>query len=317
MTIGLCAFGPRAGAAALAALAAVERVSWGSIGGFCAFAAIDAQGRLHRAETQRGGTRTLFPDGERTDAPPHEALAEARFVGLISSGPDRPAPLAAFLAADPTVGLVSGHRLPAARGLDGRPINAAVLAAMAAGRTPQQAVDGILADNPAADVGLIALDLSGALYAANAERVAARDDLGHARREGRGGACVEVLHNAIRPGPAVAAVAAEVALATMVPHDSSAAWLEVTAGLPVELGARPEVHVDGSGAAVRAVTPDATLLRGGANGAALYYGAAVLRDGAEIGVLLDEPNVTLDDGRIVAMSGQARVRLRYRPVRPG
>jgi hypothetical protein len=244
-------------------------------------------------------------------------VAGARFAGLISSGPDRPEPLAAFLAADPAVGLVSGHRLPATPGIDGRPLNVAVLAALAAGETPRQAVDALLAENPTADVGLVALDLKGALYAANAERVAARDDLGQARRTGPGGACVEVLHNAIAPGPAVAALAAEVALATMVPRDAGALWLEVSAGLPVELGPRPEVHVDAALRAVRAVTPDAALLGERANGAALYYGAAVmreggLRDGVPLGTLLDEPNVTLEKGRVVAMSGQGRLHLRFR-----
>ena len=63
MTIGIAVTGPDAGLAAFEALRAVERVSRGAIGGFVSFVAIGAEGSLLRAQTQRGGTRTLFTRG--------------------------------------------------------------------------------------------------------------------------------------------------------------------------------------------------------------------------------------------------------------
>src|SRR5699024_9962606 len=123
MTIGIAAHGPNAGLAVARALAAVEKVATGATRGYAVFAAIDSAGRLHRAETQRGGTATLFVDAEATGvAPPAEAAA-AHTAGLISSGPDRPAPLTQYVPAEPGAGLVTGHRLPNAAGTSGRPVN--------------------------------------------------------------------------------------------------------------------------------------------------------------------------------------------------
>jgi hypothetical protein len=60
VTIGIAVRAPNAGQAAFEALRTVERVARGAIGGFVSFVAITADGRLLRAETQRGGTSTLF-----------------------------------------------------------------------------------------------------------------------------------------------------------------------------------------------------------------------------------------------------------------
>ncbi|WP_346907757.1 DUF6963 family protein [uncultured Roseibium sp.] len=60
MTIGIALSGPNAGLCLFKALAAVERISRGSIGGFVSFAVITADGQLLRAQTQDGGTTTLF-----------------------------------------------------------------------------------------------------------------------------------------------------------------------------------------------------------------------------------------------------------------
>src|SRR3546814_1977272 len=98
---------------------------------------------LFRSDTQRGGTATLV--GAKGTPPP--AFASARLVALISSGPDRPEPLMQFTPADAAVGMVTGHRLPNTPGVDGRPLNLAVLARLQQGETPRQAVEAVLAAN--------------------------------------------------------------------------------------------------------------------------------------------------------------------------
>ena len=236
MTIGIGAFGPKAGLAVHQALRAAERVGRGAIGGFASYAAITADGRLMRAETQRGGSSTLFTDGETTGVEPPEEVANAIAAGVISSGPDRPAPLTQFLPADGAAGLVTGHRLPNAKGAGGQPINEEILALLRSGRTAREAVDAVLDRNANSDTGIIAVDRSGQVYSRNAARVLRRPDLGHARREHASPkAVVEVLHNAIRPYPAAAALAADVALATMVGEPTEVGRVTVSAGCPVVL----------------------------------------------------------------------------------
>src|SRR3546814_6393350 len=72
-----------------------------------------------------------------------------------------------FTPADAAVGMVTGHRLPNTPGVDGRPLNLAVLARLQQGETPRQAVEAVLAANPEADAGLIALACDGSLFAAD------------------------------------------------------------------------------------------------------------------------------------------------------
>jgi hypothetical protein len=171
MTIGIGATGSNAGLAVFKALEAAERVGTGAIGGFAVFAALDAEGGLRLAETQRGGTKTLFTDGERTGGPPPEDIAAARFAAVMSSGPDRPDPLMQFLAVDPRVGLVTGHRLPNTLGPDGVAMNAAVLACMARGMSAKAALDAVLGANPDVDAGMIALGPDAGIAARNSTLV--------------------------------------------------------------------------------------------------------------------------------------------------
>src|ERR1700686_2557427 len=117
MTIGIAARGPNAGLAVYRSLRAAERVGTGSIGGFATFAAITADGKLLRHETQRGGTSTLFIEGESTGTEPPPEVAAATSAAVISSGPDRPEP-EKLLSADPLAGLVTGHRMPITIGVD-------------------------------------------------------------------------------------------------------------------------------------------------------------------------------------------------------
>lgn len=315
MTIGIVCAGPHAGLAAFEALVAIERVATGSIGGFAVFAAIDAGGHVHEAATQRGGSRTLFIAGETTGAPPPDPIAQAPLAGLISSGPERPEPLSQFLAVDGAVGLVSGHRLPNAIGGDGQPHNEAILASMRNGATPADAVSAYLAVNAEADVGLIAVDLGARLHAANSSRVGRRPDLGAAYLERpEADARVAVLHNAIGPGPSIAQLAAETAMAVMVPSAADATF-SVISGTPVRVGPRAAVEIDANDRAQGVVTTDAALLERRANGAAIYLGAEVRRDDRVLGHVAEEPNCQLEDGRLISMSGQRHLEVGYRRSR--
>ena len=312
MTIGIAASGPNAGLAVYRALAAVQRVAQGAIGGFAVFAALDASGALFRAETQRGGTCTLFTAGETTGVPPPSAVAGATRAGIMSSGPDRPAPLAQFVPADAAAGLVTGHRLPNAAGRSGQPVNLAVLERLRAGATAVTAVTEVLDADPEADAGVIAIDQYGGLFSRNSYRVSQRPDLGHARREDdNNGAVVEVLHNAIFPVHSLAALAADIALAVMSPA-GSAGRITVAAGVPVVSGSADRVLVDDAAKAFRVETTDQRIVRGRHNCAAIYLGSLVIQNGKALGHTAFEPNVVVADGRIVSLSGQSQLELDYR-----
>ena len=151
MTFALGAFGPSAGLAAFRALRMVETVGSGSIGGFITYAAITEDGQVLRHEIQRGGTHTLFTEGETCGVEPPERTATAIAAGLISSGPDRPDPLSQFVPADGAVGLVTGHRLPNQVGADGQPLNEAALASLHASMGAAEAVEAVMAANEEAN----------------------------------------------------------------------------------------------------------------------------------------------------------------------
>ncbi|SFC33631.1 DUF6963 family protein [Tropicimonas isoalkanivorans] len=310
MTIGIGALGPNAGLAVFKALQAAERVGTGSIGGFAVFAAIAEDGTLHTAETQRGGTSTLFTEGETTGTVPPPSVASARRAAVMSSGPDRPSPLSQFLAADPAIGLVTGHRLPNAEGDDGVPLNKAVLAAMGRGLDAQAALAQVFEANPEADAGMIALGPHAGIAARNSRLVASRPDLGGARRTA-GSATVAILHNAIAPHASLAALVADIALGIMQPDPEPAGSIAVCAGTPLVLAEAHRVIIDADGEVQRIETDAQRLLSGERNCAAIYLGAPVVRDGVVIGTTLVEPNVVVRDGRVVSLSGQARFSISY------
>lgn len=317
MTIGIAAFGPQAGLAVFRALAAVERVGRGAIGGFASFVAIGSDGTLWRAETQRGGTTTLFVAGEATGIPPPAAIATATWAGVMSSGPDRPPPLARFTPADPAVGLLTGHRLPNSAGPDGRPLNEAVLARMRAGEAPARAVAAVLEAAPDADAGIIALDRQNRLIALNSAHVEGRGDLGRCvleRPEIAAG--VAVLHNAIHPSGPLARLAAEVALDSMAPEDRADLWITVAAGTPLALGAHNAVILGDADRAETIVVTRPAMLSGRISGAPIAYRAAVERRGRRLGFTTDEPYGLIEDGRIVSLSGQDEVQIGVRLAQP-
>jgi Domain of unknown function (DUF6963) len=313
MTIGIGAYGPRAGLAVYKALKAAECVGRGAIGGFATYAAISADGQLYRHETQRGGSGTLFIEGELTGVAPPEHVANTTAAAVISSGPERPAPLSQFLAADSKGGLVTGHRLPNGLSVAGAPLNLETLGHLIAGKSAKEAVDTVIGNNREADVGLIAVDRRGNAHSRNSERVKRRPDLGHARLEDKtAGAVVEVLHNAIRPFPATAVTAAAIALDTMIGEPQPIGWLTILAGVPLELGAESAVHCDEALVARRVVTTDPIIVKGHHACAGIYLHSRVFREGEFLGLTMFEPITTVVDGKIIELSGQKTLRMSFR-----
>jgi hypothetical protein len=316
VTIGIAATGAQAGLAVFRALRAVERVGRGAIGGFASFVCITEAGALVRAETQRGGTATLFVDGEATGVAPPPAIAQARFAAVMSSGPDRPPPLAQFTPGDAAVGLVTGHRLPNMPGVDGGAVNVAVLDRMRAGASSREAALAVLARNPETDAGIIALDLAGGLVAANSDLVAARGDLGFAlERDAATGAGVAVLHNAIHPAPGLAPLAAATALDAMNPPDRVDFHVTITAGTPVATGPANALVLGDDERVARIEVTRATFLTGTAHGAVIGPDAVVRRGDEVLGRPTSEPYAVVEDGVVRSLSGLADLRLGVRATR--
>jgi hypothetical protein len=313
MTIGIAVRGPDAGLAVFKALAAVEKVGRGAIGGFVSFVAIAADGDVLRAETQRGGTGTLFTEGEMTGVEPPPEFATAPLAGLMSSGPDRPVPLSQFTPAAAGVGLVTGHRLPNMPGKDGMPLNEAVLAKMASGQSAADAAQSVLDRNLEADAGIIALGLEGEPFAGNTAHAAKRGDLGRALTSNAStGTVVAVLHNAIHPHGALADLAASVALDVMNPPDRADFCIEIAAGTPLALADENTVDVDTAGRARRITVTQSSWLGPGRDGAVIDFAALVRRDGRTIGRAIAEPYCVVRDGRLVSLSGSDSVTIGVR-----
>lgn len=304
MTIGLGAMGPNAGLAVFRALAVAERVGEGSIGGFAAFAAIDAEGHLHRAETQRGGSATLFVSGECTGVEPPEKIATAPIAAVMSSGPDRPDPLSQFIAADPKIGLVTGHRLPNAAWFGGVPVNEQVLAAMADGFSTREALDKVLDAHPEIDAGMIAINYSGGISARNSRLVAERPDLGWSYKVNEHGSAVHVLVNAIHPAKSLATLVAEIAMGVLTRQLAPLGHAIVKCGTPLVLGTANRLVINDAGVATHVEVMSRLLLDERLMCAAIYLGAEVVQNGIVLGTTSLEPNVLVDGGKIVRLSGQ-------------
>ena len=314
MTIGLAATGENAGLAAFRALEAVEKVARGAIRGFVSFVVITEDGRLVRAETQRGGTTTLFVEGETTGTIPPPEIATARFAAFMSSGPDRPEPLAQFTAGDAAFGLVTGHRLPNVPGEGSDiPLNIEVLDRLRTGATPAAAVAATLDAYPTADAGLIVLDIRGRLHAANSPFVQSRGDLGRGFLEDAArGHRVAVLHNAIHPKDGLAALAAGTAMDCMAPFDRSDLFLALAAGIPVEHGPTAALHIDHTGRVLEVTVTRKSWLTGRSDGALVNIATPVLEAGRLIGHTTTDPYCIVDAGRLVSISGQTAVQIGVR-----
>jgi hypothetical protein len=312
MTISIAAHGPNAGLAVYRSLRAAELVGTGSIGGFAAFGAISAEGRLLRHETQRGGTSTLFIEGEITGTEPPPEVAAAASAAVISSGPDRPEP-EKLLRAEPLAGLVTGHRMPSATGVDGIPVNQQALDLMKRGQSAQVAVDAVLDRNPEVDAGLLAIDRSGQVYGRNSTRVLRRPDLAEARAS-RSGASVVVFYNAIRPHTVLAGLVTEIALDTMVGIPKPDGQIKVNAGTPVIVGRETAIYCDTNNVATHVTGNELEVRIGWRACTGIDLGSPVYRGSKLIGHTMFETRMSFQDGKLTFVSGQKFVSFGYRRV---
>lgn len=311
MTIGIAAFGPDAGLAIFRALAAVEAVGRGAIGGFVSAAALTTSGDVLREETQRGGAAAVFAGGLDGMS---QAFAGAPAAVLMSSGPDRPAPLSQFVPARAGVGLISGHRMPNAAGGSGNRLNDEILSLMAAGLSPEEATESIVRANPAADAGFIALAVDGRLHLSDTPYVRRRGDLGRAfLSNAEGTVRVGVLHNAILPHRSLAGLAAEIALDTMVPADRPTGWITLAKGTPLSSASENALLVDGDGVVTRLVVDNPSLLAGEWN-LGMGFETRVLDGRGSVAVLLYEPYMVARNGRLESADGRDQVTLPVRAI---
>lgn len=283
MTIGIALRGPRAGLAAHRALMAAELLGRGEIGGFCVFAWRDRAGKIQHRATQRGGSTGLDLAGDWTDA---------GHAAVISSGPDRPEPLTQFLAWDPMVGFITGHRLPSSPLPDGRAINLAALDLLRQGRLDSDALARLLTMSPAMDAGLIALPLTGPCLSANAPRVAARADIGHFCFDS-GAASGAILHNAIytaqHTGSALAEALGAIAREVMGEAPASLGLIELPATLPVHSAEHEVLELDTAGGAIALHSADPAYHRPRPGRiTAIYDGLPVRQAGRVIGRAVTE-----------------------------
>jgi len=306
MTIGIGAYGPRAGEAVFMALQKAEKVGEGSIGGFAVFAVIKNDRKLVYYKTQRGGTATLVTRGEVTGVLPPPDVLSAKIAGIISSGPDRPEPLEKALPAKAGVGLVSGHRIPIlACRVHGKPLNQEALELMESGLSASEAVERVIEENLEKDAGLVAVDVNGSVGVENSARVERRTDVAKIYRENMAkGAKVAVLMNEIHPVPGVAEVATGVAMDIMTEKRKPDLEILVKTGSKAEFGPKDEVHVDEKLSVIRLITSDKDNLVGRQVCCIPYGGAKVVQKSRVIGYTITEPLTIVEDGIIVDLSGQ-------------
>jgi hypothetical protein len=289
MTIGIAASGQHAGAAVRAAVIGAELLGRGAIGGFAVFAVLDENGELRHCVTQRGGIGQLA-------IPP--AWLAARVAAVISSGPDRPEPLIQFLPGASGIGLVTGHRLPNRPGQDGTPLNRAVLALLAAGRAPQQAVDSVLAAHPESDAGLIAIGADGELAMGNSARVQRRDDLGS--YQGQRASCrLAMLHNSIYARVPLADDLAQLAWAHLSGQPAALRLLTLAAPVALRAAERDRVTIDAHGNIVALETADPNLPAIQRRSTVVYLNTEVWQDGRAVGRIATELYADLTGGKVL------------------
>ncbi len=303
MTIGIAATGPWAGAGILAGLRAVEAVGQGGICGFVSLAVLTAEQKLLRAETQNGGTRTLF-----ADQPPEEIL-KAPYAGLISSGPDRPTPLSQFVTALPGVGIVTGHRMPQARTGNARRLNALILEGMRSGASVQKAIDDVIAAHPGFDAGFVALSAQGEIGLGNMPSVLRLSDQGSATsRCNERNASVATIYNGIQPHKAIGLLATEIALHEIRFRDTEVWTITLSAGIELRLGEMPEIHIDGNFCATQVLHPEAPSTVGESS-FGMGDKVRVMRFGEQVGWLGREPFMVVRNGTIITLDGKSEIKL--------
>jgi len=313
MTITIGAFGPNCAQAVLKGLRAAESIATGSIGGFAAFAAITDTRDVFRSETNRGGSRTLFVEGEQTGVDVPEAAQRSTMAALISSGPDRLFP-AAYIAVDSAVGIVTGHRLPNTLSVQKKPLNQETLDLMSAGKSVYDAVNITLDQNPEADAGIMALHLRGNIYSRNSERVRRRPDTGFARLSDTDmTAVVEVLHNSIRPRRGLAKAVTEIVLERMIVSEKTTGRIEVKKGVPIRFGRNHKVLINQQGLAAEIISTDPLLTQGEHNCVAIQLGCEVWQEGRCIGKTLIEANTIVRNGSVISFNGMDRFIVTFAP----
>lgn len=311
-TIAIVAVGPNAGQAVFHALQQAEKISWGSIGGIAVMDVMLDDGTICSFQNNgRGGTTTLFVEGEETGVPPPPEIAAARIAAVISTGPRNPVDLGEqpcnqeYSTGKNGVGMVVGHRIPDSRGHDGHPVNARVMQLMDQGTSPAEALSLVLEANPNVDAGLIAVSADGTMAMQNTERVEQRTDYAHSRGEDRvTGAKIQTILNEIHPPQAVAQLVVNTALEVMGSHQEPDLQILVQSGLKVEYGPFNLVEVDDELVVTRIVTDVENHLEGEVWAALPYISSAVMQNGQLIGYTINEPLARVQDGTIESLSYQ-------------
>nr|WP_319384314.1 hypothetical protein [uncultured Roseibium sp.] len=233
-----------------------------------------------------------------------ENMLGAPFAALISSGPNRPVPLAQFVAAKPGVGLVTGHRFPQMPADDGIPLNTHVLAAMERGQSPQMAIDAVIDRFPDHDAGFVAVSIDGTIAAGNMPAVLLRRDHGCAARTLLNPpVSVATIHNAIHPIRVLADMINDVVLEEMLRHPAADHWIIATQGIRLTKGERAEIYIDHDDKAVRMVHPQA-IRHADPVPFGLGDQVRIIRNGQFVGWLGYEPFMIVKDGVIMTMDGK-------------
>ncbi len=303
MTIGIGAIGNNAGLAVWKALQSVELVTSGSIGGFATFVILDSEYKSKTFCTQRGGSQTLFTYGDSVMKYPPQEVIDAPFAGVVSSGPDRQEPISALIPVADGVGLVTGHRIPAAIGKNGISVNWEVFQLMKEGIPADEAVKTIMQQNPKIDTGLIALDIRGNMGMMNSDRVNTRLDISSAHFE-KGGAKIMVLNNEIYPHTIVADIAANIGMEVMLADRKPDLVIKMYAGIKIQYDENERVIINDNNVVQAIYTADTSVLKGKMITCVVpYLGNPVIKNGKTIGVMMNEPVAVLDEGVVVNFTG--------------
>ena len=297
MTIGVAASGHNAGAAVRAAVLGAELLGHGAIGGFAVFAVMNEEGAVNYRVTQRGGITAL--------ALPEEWL-HARRAAVISSGPDRPEPLVQFLPSISGAGMVTGHRSPHLPGQDGIAVNKAVLARMVAGDSPQQAVDAVLAANPEADAGMIAMDINGQMGWGDSARVTRRGDQGRCHRH-NDAARIVILHNSIDSQISLAESLADLAWICMTGERSPTRFLYLRESIPIRASDRDRIHIGPDGVIHAIDSADPLIPTAQRACWAIYRGGEVWQDDQQVGHVVAELKIDIAQGQVCKSLGGSPV----------
>jgi hypothetical protein len=255
--------------------------------------------------TQRGGIEALeLPEDWLT----------ARCATAISSGPDRPEPLEQFLPGLDRIGLVTGHRLPNTPDLNGTPLNQAVLARLAAGETPQDAVDAVLSQSPEVDAGLIALDASGRLGFGNSARVERRSDCGFGERQSANSR-VALLHNSIFSQGGFTQKLTDLAWSNLTGELADIRLLFLREAISVELSDKDRVHVRADGTITSIESANLRLQSTNPRTTAVYLGSEVWQEGRLVGRTTTELIMGVAQGRLCKQIGSPPIPIVMETVR--